>query len=148
MNTTAATEIDAIAPAASAGPSSPPALRTSAATGAVSGKKVSAWEADFADHAPGGGESLLTFQERVAQEVQALAAQNIGKQLKTDYSADHAAVGFGGRTGFVASVHQEGKSIRPSKNAKSTRYPVRELVGFSKDDQEWIKSEITKFLTL
>jgi phage virion morphogenesis protein len=43
--------------------------------------------------------------------------QNIGKQLKTDYSADHAAVGFGGRTGFVASVHQEGKSIRPSKNA-------------------------------
>lgn len=74
--------------------------------------------------------------------------QNIGKQLKTDYSADHAAVGFGGRTGFVASVHQKGKSIRPSKNAKPTRYPVRELVGFSKDDQEWIKSEITKFLTL
>ncbi|NIE97436.1 phage virion morphogenesis protein [Acinetobacter sp. Tr-809] len=74
--------------------------------------------------------------------------QNIGKQLKTDYSVDHAAVGFGGRTGFVASVHQEGKSIRPSKNARSTRYPVRELVGFSKDDQEWIKSEITKFLTI
>lgn len=74
--------------------------------------------------------------------------QNIGKQLKTDYSADHAAVGFGGRTGFVASVHQEGKSIRPSKNSKLIRYPVRELVGFSKDDQEWIKSEITKFLTL
>jgi len=30
---------------------------------------------------PGGGESLLTFQERVAQEVQALAAQNIGNQI-------------------------------------------------------------------
>lgn len=72
--------------------------------------------------------------------------QNIGKQLKTDYSADHAAVGFGGRTGFVASVHQEGKSVRPSKYAKSTRYPVREVVGFSKDDQQWIKSEIQKFL--
>ncbi|MGR0305983.1 phage virion morphogenesis protein [Acinetobacter beijerinckii] len=72
--------------------------------------------------------------------------QNIGKQLKTDYSADHAAVGFGGRTGFVASVHQEGKSIRPSKNAKSTRYPVRELVGFSKDDQKWITKTVEDFL--
>lgn len=74
--------------------------------------------------------------------------QNIGKQLKTEYSENHVSVGFGGRTGFVASVHQEGKSIRPSNNAKSTRYPVRELVGFSKDDQEWVKSEIKKFLTL
>lgn len=74
--------------------------------------------------------------------------KNIGKQLKTEYSENHAAVGFGGRTGFVASVHQEGKSIRPNKNAKPTRYPIRETVGFSKDDQEWIKSEIQKFLTL
>lgn len=74
--------------------------------------------------------------------------QKIGRQLKTEYSENHAAVGFGGRTGFVASVHQEGKTIRPSKNAKPTRYPIRELAGFSKDDEQWIKSEIQKFFTL
>lgn len=74
--------------------------------------------------------------------------KSIGKQLKTEYSENHAAVGFGGRTGFVASVHQEGKSIRPSKYAKTTRYPIRKTIGFSQDDQEWIKSEIQKFLTL
>jgi phage virion morphogenesis protein len=74
--------------------------------------------------------------------------KNIGKQLKTDYSADHAAVGFGGRTGFVASVHQNGKSIRPSKNAKPTKYPIRELVGFSKDDIKWIEAQILLFLTV
>lgn len=74
--------------------------------------------------------------------------QKIGRQLKTEYSENHAAIGFGGRTGFVASVHQEGKTIRPSKNAKPTRYPIREVVGFSKDDEQWIKSEIQKFLTL
>jgi len=74
--------------------------------------------------------------------------QNIGKQLKTDYSENQASIGFGGRTGFVASVHQEGKTIRPSKYAKATRYPIRELVGFSKDDEEWIKSEIKKFFIL
>ncbi|MCH7306615.1 phage virion morphogenesis protein [Acinetobacter sp. NIPH 1852] len=74
--------------------------------------------------------------------------QKIGKQLKTEYSDNHAVVGFGGRTGFVASVHQEGKTIRPSKNAKPTRYPIRQVVGFSKDDEQWIKSEIQKFLTI
>ncbi|WP_151717121.1 phage virion morphogenesis protein [Acinetobacter sp. TUM15071] len=73
--------------------------------------------------------------------------QNIGKQLKTDYSADHAAVGFGGRTGFVASVHQEGKSVRPSKYAKPTKYSIRELVGFSKDDIKWVEKTINTFLT-
>lgn len=65
--------------------------------------------------------------------------QNIGKQLKIYCSADHASVSFGGRTGFVASVHQKGKTIRRNKNAKPTRYPIHELARFSKDDEEWIK---------
>lgn len=73
--------------------------------------------------------------------------KSIGKQLKTEYSENHAAVGFGGRTGFVASVHQEGKSIRPSKYAKTTRYPIRKTIGFSQDDQEWIEKEIRAFFT-
>ncbi len=74
--------------------------------------------------------------------------QNIGKQLKTEYSSDHAAVGFGGRTAFVARVHQEGENIKPSKFDKDTQYPTRKLVGFSKDDENWIQSEIQKFLLI
>lgn len=74
--------------------------------------------------------------------------QNIGKQLKTEYSSDHAAVGFGGRTAFVAKVHQEGENIKPSKYAKTTQYPIRKLVGFSKDDENWIQAEIQKFLLI
>lgn len=74
--------------------------------------------------------------------------QNIGKQLKTEYSSDHAAVGFGGRTAFVARVHQEGENIKPNKFAKATQYPIRKLVGFSKDDENWIQSEIQKFLLI
>ena len=74
--------------------------------------------------------------------------QNIGKQLKTEYSSDHAAVGFGGRTAFVARAHQEGENIKPSKFAKATQYPTRKLVGFSKDDENWIQSEIQKFLLI
>ncbi|MEN3970001.1 phage virion morphogenesis protein [Acinetobacter sp. BWR-L5] len=73
--------------------------------------------------------------------------QNIGKQLKTEYSSDHAAVGFGGRTAFVAKVHQEGENIKPNKFAKATQYPIRKLVGLSKDDQELIKQIVLKYLT-
>lgn len=62
--------------------------------------------------------------------------QNIGKQIKTEYSADHAAVGFGGRTATVAEVHQQGKTIEPSRYAKATNYPIRALVGFSQDDKD------------
>ncbi len=72
--------------------------------------------------------------------------QNIGKQLKTEYSADHAAVGFGGRTATVALVHQDGQTIRPGRFAKSTSYPIRKLVGFSKDDEQWAMSIIENYL--
>jgi len=74
--------------------------------------------------------------------------QNIGKDIKTEYSADHAAVGFGGRTAVVAEVHQQGKTIKPSRYAKATHYPIRELVGFSKDDEKWIGYEIKRYLLI
>ena len=69
----------------------------------------------------------------------------IGQQLKTEYSADKALVGFGGRSAQIAKVHQEGKTIRPADHAKPTKYPIRELVGFSQEDQKWIESEIINF---
>ena len=72
--------------------------------------------------------------------------QNIGKQLKTEYSSDHAAVGFGGRTAFVAKVHQEGENIKPNQYAKPTQYPIRKLVGFSLEDENWIEREIQTYL--
>lgn len=72
--------------------------------------------------------------------------QNITKQLKTEYSADQASVGFGSRTATVGSVHQDGKTIRPSKHAKPTTYPVRKLAGFGQEDEKWIMSEIAKYL--
>lgn len=73
--------------------------------------------------------------------------QNIGKQLKTEYSSDHAAVGFGGRTASVARVHQQGENIKPNRYAKPTQYPIRALVGFSQEDKKRIQQEILSFLT-
>ena len=74
--------------------------------------------------------------------------KKIGQQLKTEYSADKASVGFGGRTAQIAKVHQEGKTIRPTDHSKPTKYPIRELVGFSQDDQKWIETELERFFRI
>lgn len=72
----------------------------------------------------------------------------IGQQLKIEYSANKASVGFGGRTAQIAKVHQEGKTIRPADHAKPTKYPIRELVGFSQADQKWIETELERFFRI
>lgn len=72
--------------------------------------------------------------------------KGITKQLKTKYTAVQAEIGFSGRTAYVASVHQEGKTIRPTSKAKPTRYSIRELVGFGEDDQKWAISVIENYL--
>ena len=74
--------------------------------------------------------------------------KKIGQQLKIEYSADKASVGFGGRTAQIAKVHQEGKTIRPTDRAKPTKYPIRELVGFSQEDQKWIETELERFFRI
>lgn len=72
--------------------------------------------------------------------------QRIGRSLKTDYSADHAAIGFGGRESRIARIHQEGLTDRPSRFAQPTAYPRRELVGFSDDDTRWLQQQISDYL--
>lgn len=71
--------------------------------------------------------------------------KKIGQQLKTEYSADKALVGFGGRTAQIAKVHQEGKTIRPADRANPTKYPIRELVGFTQEDVKWIELELNNY---
>ncbi len=72
--------------------------------------------------------------------------QRIGSRIKTDYSADHAAVGFGGRDATIARVHQNGGTVRPSRIAAPVRYARRELAGFSADDTRWLKQQISDYL--
>ncbi len=97
---------------------------------------------------PGGSRFIPRKRDQIGRiKRQGALFQNIGKHLKTEYSANHAAVGFGGRTAVVARVHQDGGTVKPSRYAKSVRYPIRELVGFSKQDEKWCMDEIQKFIT-
>lgn len=73
--------------------------------------------------------------------------QRIGRQIKTEYSATKAAVGFSGRTGNIARVHHDGLTERPTDLANPVAYPRRQLVGFSEDDLKWIEQTIVSFMS-
>lgn len=73
--------------------------------------------------------------------------QRINAYIKTDYSKDHAAVGFAYGTGQIARIHQFGLTRRPSAKSKPVAYPKRELAGFSEDDVSWIQKTILDFMS-
>lgn len=69
------------------------------------------------------------------------------RQLKTQYSSEHAAVGLTGRQAKIARVHQYGLNDRPSRGQQPVRYARRELLGFSTDDQTWATQQIQEFIS-
>ena len=71
--------------------------------------------------------------------------QRIGRDIKTEYSADHASVGFAGRTASIAKVHQQGLVVKPGPNISPVRYAVRELVGWSEEDKRWVAQQFQDY---
>ncbi len=71
--------------------------------------------------------------------------QRIGRDIKTEYSADHASVGFAGRTASIAKVHQQGLVVKPGPNSSPVRYAVRELVGWSEADKQWVAQQFDDY---
>ena len=73
--------------------------------------------------------------------------QRLPRQIKTAYSANHADLGFSGRTAQVMRVHQEGLTTRPSPNTRPVRYAIRRTVGFSPRAEQIIADEIEDFFS-
>lgn len=73
--------------------------------------------------------------------------QRIHRQIKTDFNGNKASFGFAGRTGNIALIHQEGRVDKPTRHARPTRYPMRELVGFTDDDVAWIEQQIHDYMS-
>lgn len=61
------------------------------------------------------------------------------RHLKATSDAKGATVGFSGRTGRIARVHQEGLIDAVNRRNLKVRYPVRTLLGFSTDDIRTIR---------
>lgn len=68
------------------------------------------------------------------------------RHLKTRVTSEQGAIGYRGRIANIARIHQEGLLSRVSKGGSLYQYPVRELLGLSDDDQDWLMHEISSFL--
>lgn len=61
------------------------------------------------------------------------------KHLKLIATPDAAGVQYAGRDAWIARVAQFGLLDRVSPRGPRVRYPVRQLLGFSEFDREWVR---------
>lgn len=66
--------------------------------------------------------------------------------LRTSASAEAAAVQFTGRVARIARIHQYGLHDQVAPKGPRHRYPVRQLLGFSRADLEQLTDRITAHL--
>lgn len=62
--------------------------------------------------------------------------------MRVRATKDVVSVGFGGKDAHVARVHQEGGWSEVFRGGPRVRYPVRELLGFSDADLEWLQKTL------
>jgi len=67
--------------------------------------------------------------------------------LKMESNAWHLAIGFSGRTGRLARVHQFGESDQVAPGRPKVRYPARQLLGLTEVDQQQIIDQLLADLT-
>lgn len=88
-------------------------------------------------------------QRRERQRVRSMFTKlRTTKHLKARADATAATVEIAGRTARIASVHQYGLLDRPQPGGPEIRYPMRELLGFSTDDREWLQASLCEHLTI
>lgn len=63
----------------------------------------------------------------------------LAKHLKLIATPDEAGVQYTGRDAWIARVAQYGLVDRVSPRGPRVRYPARQLLGFSRDDREWLR---------
>lgn len=66
--------------------------------------------------------------------------------LRTVSDDQGPAVGFLGRVARIARVHQHGLQDKPSPNARTVTYPVRELLGFTPAEVQKIRERVLEAL--
>lgn len=67
--------------------------------------------------------------------------------MKTRTNGDGVEIGYSGQAGFIADIHQHGKSARVLRHLDwKVKYDPRELLGFSLDDQAMIENIVLAHL--
>ena len=69
------------------------------------------------------------------------------RYLRTQSNANGLSVGFVGRVGRIARVHQYGLKDRPERGQADVQYDARQLLGFSGDELDNIRNLLIDHLT-
>ncbi|HCK29804.1 MULTISPECIES: phage virion morphogenesis protein [Acinetobacter] len=70
------------------------------------------------------------------------------KYLNILSNSESIAIGFIGRIGNIANVHQYGLRDRATRSAPDTVYPKREILGFSPEEIQNIESSFLKHINI
>jgi phage virion morphogenesis protein len=68
------------------------------------------------------------------------------RYLRTESNAGGFAIGFVGRVGRIARIHQYGLRDRPAKGQADVQYDTRELLGFSGSELDTIRNALIDHL--
>ncbi|EPD3276200.1 phage virion morphogenesis protein [Cronobacter sakazakii] len=70
------------------------------------------------------------------------------RYMKAAGRENSAMVEFTGKVQRIARVHQYGLKDRPNVHAHDLQYPKRQLLGFSRDNKQYIEALIISYLSL
>lgn len=79
---------------------------------------------------------------RVRKTVRMMEKLRQARNLAAAANADGAEIGFSGRAGTIAAIHQEGKVAPVAPGGPNVKYPARPPLGFSRDDIEMIRDRV------
>lgn len=99
---------------------------------------------DGTPYTPRKSQPVRGKKGRVKREMFAKLRTN--RYMKATGDGNAAAVEFTGRVQRIARVHQSGMKDKPQRNGPAVQYPVRELLGFSDDDQLFVENMIIDHL--
>lgn len=68
------------------------------------------------------------------------------KFLRVQATSEGVALGFVGRVGRIARVHQYGETDKTQPGGPEVQYPARQLLGMSEDDADRVRETIMKYL--
>ena len=70
------------------------------------------------------------------------------RYMKATGRENSAVVEFTGKVQRIAQVHQYGLKDRPNPHSRDVQYAARQLLGFSREDKQLVKTLIIKHLSL
>lgn len=100
------------------------------------------------------GSQFAPRQKRITKNTQVKSKKAMflklrqARHLKIKTTAEGVAVGFSGRAARIAEIHQGGLLARVMPGGSLFQYPARKLLGFSRDDRDYILEKLQQHLNL